>query len=601
VIGFTAPWALLGLVAAGIPLLLHLFARREPPTVVFPATRYLAETARAHHRRLTLQHWLLLVVRTLLIAALAFAAAGPTMPSGGVASHAPAALAIILDNSPSSGATVEGTPMLEDLRRAARDVLAAAHADDALWLMTADGIPRKGTPRELLDLVDRISPAPFRLDLGAAITGARETLSGQALPGTVVVLSDLQATALSAAAPPSRPAALVVVRPGRDPVVNSAITGLGPGRQPWGPEGGRVSVAVSGDPARGAALSVRFGTRLPRQQVVHGGTSVSVSSGALPAGWWIVRAELEPDELRVDDLRQGAVRVAPAARAACRSEDRFLAVACDVLFANGRLVRGNDVTIGWLGSGASIVQPPEDRSALGALNRAFAARGIPWSYGDPVPGAGSTDSNTILSRHPVARRHTLEGPPASARREVLVTVGGAPWLVRSGNVLLLGSRLDPGWTELPVSAEFVPFIDFLANRAVPGDLAFLETAPGEAITMPAAATALIRDGVSRPVQGTDRFRPTELGVFFILSNRDTIGVLAVNPDPRESALARARDAAVRQLWTGARVVSTREAREASYAAGGRADLRGWMLGLAALLALADASLAGWGRKRRRNP
>ena len=81
-IGFAAPWALLGLVAAGIPVLLHLFAKREPPTVLFPATRYLAETARAHHRRLTLQHWLLLLIRTLLIMALVFAAAGPSWPNG---------------------------------------------------------------------------------------------------------------------------------------------------------------------------------------------------------------------------------------------------------------------------------------------------------------------------------------------------------------------------------------------------------------------------------------------------------------------------------------------------------------------------------------
>ena len=46
-IGFTAPWVLLGLLAAGIPVLLHLFARREPPTVMFPATRYLAERMHA--------------------------------------------------------------------------------------------------------------------------------------------------------------------------------------------------------------------------------------------------------------------------------------------------------------------------------------------------------------------------------------------------------------------------------------------------------------------------------------------------------------------------------------------------------------------------
>ncbi len=596
-IGFAAPWALLGLAAAAIPLLLHLFARREPPTVVFPATRYLAETARAHHRRLTLQHWLLLLVRTLLIAALAFAAAGPTIPSGGVASHAPRALVLILDNSPSSGATIQGTAVLDDLRRAVRGILEAAHPDDALWLMTADGIPRRGAARELQQSVDRASVSPYRLDLGAAITSARETLESQKLPSSVVLVSDLQASAVSAASlPPAIP--LVVIRPETGPVPNLGVAELAPGRQPWGPEGGKVSIAISGDPERRAALSVRFGNRAPRQQLVQGGSRVSVASGALAPGWWLVQSELESDELRADDIRVGAVRVMPPARAACRAEDRFLAVACDVLIANGRLVRGNDVSIGWLGPAASIVQPPEDRAGQGALNRALGARGVPWSYGDPVPGAAMTDSSAVLGRHPVDRRLALSGPPAGSRRDVLLTVNGSPWLVRSGNVLLLGSRLDPAWTELPLSADFVPFLDFLANRAVRGELSMLEAAPGDAVTLPASATTLARGSESRPVQGIDLYRPTEPGLFYLVGGRDTIGALAVNPDPRESMLIRSNDAAVRRLWPGARIVGPDRGREAAFQSGGRADLRGWMLGLALALALADAGLASRGRKGR---
>ena len=83
-IGFLHPWALVGLAAAAIPVLLHLLARREPPTVVFPAVRYLITTTREHQRRLKLQHLLLLLLRTLLIVALVLAAAGPTLPLSGV-------------------------------------------------------------------------------------------------------------------------------------------------------------------------------------------------------------------------------------------------------------------------------------------------------------------------------------------------------------------------------------------------------------------------------------------------------------------------------------------------------------------------------------
>ena len=122
--------------------------------------------------------------------------------------------------------------------------------------------------------------------------------------------------------------------------------------------------------------------------------------------------------------------------------------------------------------------------------------------------------------------------------------------------------------------------------------------PGQVITLPARATALSRGRDSRPVQGSDLFRPTEPGLSFLLSGTDTIGALAVNLDPRESELARASDGSIRQLWPEVRLATIGRAREVTYAAGGRADLRGWVLGLAALLAIADASFAGWGRKSR---
>ncbi len=143
-IGFLHPWVLAGLAAAAIPVLLHLLARREPPTVIFPAVRYLITTTREHQRRLKLHNLLLLLARTLLIVLLVLAAAGPTMPLRGVPGHAPSALVLILDNSPSSSVVVAGSARLGQLRAAARDVLRRATPDDALWLITADGVPRRG-------------------------------------------------------------------------------------------------------------------------------------------------------------------------------------------------------------------------------------------------------------------------------------------------------------------------------------------------------------------------------------------------------------------------------------------------------------------------
>ena len=598
-IGFTAPWVLLGLLAAGIPVLLHLFARREPPTVMFPATRYLAETARAHHRRLTLQHWLLLLIRTLLIAALVLAAAGPTLPGGPAAAHAPSAVTLVLDNSLSSATTVAGTPVVERLKEAVLAVLDAARTGDALWLLTADGPPRRGSAVDLSAIVKRTTALPARLDLGAAIGIAREAMAAERLPASVVVVSDLQASALAQA---SGSGAVVALRPEEDPVANLGLAALLTGRQPWGPEGGSVAVHAGGTAGKRGAVSLRVGTRPPRRQLASGNEAILLGSGALTAGWWPVRAELEPDELRLDDVRETAIRVADASRAAWRSEERFLATAAEVLLSNGRLIRGGDLSLGNLGQGASIVQPPADPAEHGALNRALAARGAGWRFGELVPGSTVTDSGPVLGRHAVSRRYGLVPAGSAAAgaappRGVLATAGGLPWVVRSDNLILLGSRLEPEWTALPLSAEFVPFVDFLANRAIRGELAILDTPPGDPIALPDAATAVVRDGQVRTVEGGGSFRSRETGLHFILAGRDTIGAVAVNPDPRESALTRSSDGEIRRLWPGARIAPLDRAASMAFAAGGLADLRGLFLVLAAALALADAALAGLGARR----
>ncbi|HEU4569860.1 MAG TPA: BatA and WFA domain-containing protein, partial [Gemmatimonadales bacterium] len=244
-IAFLHPWLLLGLAAGAVPILLHRRRWREPPTVPFPAVRYLQDATREFQQRLRWRDRLLLLLRLLLLAALVFAAAGPSLPLRGAGPHAPAALALVLDNSLSSGAVAGGTPRLDALRRAATGVLAGATPGDALWLVTADGIPRRGTPGELRAIVDTLAPSPRRLDLGAAVQAAAQaTAAGEGRPRGVVVLSDLQATALS---PAALAVPVLVAAPGDAVVRNAGLDPLETGVQPWGVAGGRVTVRVTGD------------------------------------------------------------------------------------------------------------------------------------------------------------------------------------------------------------------------------------------------------------------------------------------------------------------------------------------------------------------
>jgi len=77
-VSFIHPLALLGLVAAAIPALLHLLQRRVPPELDFPAVRYLSAAERESARRLRLRHLLLLMLRTALIVVIVVAAARPS-------------------------------------------------------------------------------------------------------------------------------------------------------------------------------------------------------------------------------------------------------------------------------------------------------------------------------------------------------------------------------------------------------------------------------------------------------------------------------------------------------------------------------------------
>jgi hypothetical protein len=588
VIAFLHPWFLLGLAAAAVPVLLHLRQHREPPTVTFPAVRYLLDATRQHEKRLRLRHLLLLLLRTLLIVALVLAAAGPSAPVRGVDTHPPTALLIILDNSLSSGAVAGGTPRIELLRRTVREALAEATPSDALWLLTADGIPRRGSPEELRAIVDTLAPTGARLDLGAALGVAQEVVRGDHRPGGVLLVTDLQGSAVT----PAELEVPVLVVAATDPAVtNVGLEAIELGPQPWGIDGARVVVRVAGDSSARVPVQLRLGDRPPRQALVAAGAPATVVLPAARPGWHELSAELDADELRADDRRVAGVRVAPVAAVRWSGAGRFVDAALATLRDNGRVREGNEVVVGELGGGASVIVPPTEPARLGALNRALEQRGIPWRYGALVEAPAVTDSGVWLGRHEVARRYGLV-PAGSGRTGVLATVGGAPWLVRSGSVVLLGSRLEPEWTALPYSAAFLPFVDALVNRIARREVVVADAAVGAPALLPDAVTEVRQGARSWSVEGGAGFRAPAAGVYWLLEGRDTVGALSAAGDPRESVLAAASPAVAEALW-GARVVGIGGG-GAAFALAARADLRGVLLWLVLCAGLAELAVAAWG-------
>ncbi len=573
--------------AVGLPLLLHLARRHEPPELDFPAVRYLADATRDHRQRVELRHLLLLAVRTLLMLALVLAAAGLQLTRGGVGGHAPSALVLVVDNSASSGVIVDGAPLLATLVRAADAVLARATTADLLWLATADGPAIPGTPAQLRRRLALLRPTATRLDLGASVRAARELVGRAGRPGEVVVVSDLQLSAVTAA---TGDVPLLLLRPDAPPPRNRLIAVLSAGAQPWGPEGGVVRIAAAGADTAPLLATLAIGTRPPRDLVLVPGVPALTRLAAGATGWTSLRLALPADEFRLDDEREIALRVAPPVGVRWDAADRFIDAALSVLVAEGRATRGPGVTVGDLGPGPSLVVPPEDPALLGALNRRLAARGAAWRYGASLRLEERSDSGALLTApEPVIRRVRLER--AGGVGEVLATVSGEPWLVRSGDLLILGSRLEPGWTALPLGTAFVPLLDALLNRTLRGELLLPEAVAGVPIRLPERVTGVAHTGRREGVEGGAPWSPRSVGVYHLLSDEDTLGAVSVVLDPRESDFARAADGVVRTLWGRTTALGLDEGPSRAFTAGGRRDLRGALLLLALLCACAEVGLA----------
>lgn len=582
---FLHPLALLGLAAAAIPALLHLLQRRMPPEFDFPAVRYLSAAERESARRLKLRHLLLLILRTALIVVIVLAAARPLVPLRGGGAHQPTAAVIILDNSPSSGAIVDGGSVLDRLRVAARASLSRATSVDRLWLMLCDGVLRGGTREALLATVDSTRPGWMRLDLVQAVERAARTVNAQPLVGREVhVFSDLQSTAVATGrADVPNGVRVLALAPGRA-VANRGIAGVSVS------EGAAVielSGAVDRSTPQPVPVTVRIGSggqRGGRGEIAARGlaTTDQATSGARAAvtvslppqsftpGWWVGAASLEPDELRADDSRPFAWRVAPPAHAmSTPGAGSFVAAALGVLLEGKRIRDGRDVIISGgdapIGGSHAVVLPPEDPALVGQANRSLAARGVPWHWAHlATPGPLRSTGLAMLDDVGVTRRYALEAAGSTDQdAEVLATVNGEPWLVRSGDVVVVGSRLDTAWTALPAAPGFVPFLDALVNRIVVGeaDVASAEGAPR---------------------------------VEFRTRGTDTIGATVYGPDARESDLTPATPAVATTALGGAdraEVLSADRLGVERFAGRRRADASGILLVLALLLAAAELGVA----------
>ncbi len=318
---FLNPFLLLGLAAAAIPLIIHLFNFRRPRRVQFSSLAFLHELKKSTMQRVRIKQWLLLALRTLAIACLAFSFARPTLEgamAGFIGGNGRTTTALVLDHSPSMTLRDGSGAYLDQAKTIAAQLIADFESGDELIL-----VPQPSTAFTALsyqnasaarDAIGGLEPGQGASTLFQSIQLAANELSKQAnLNRVLYVLSDLQSSTFSDTTRLDIPddIRLVLLPIGTDGRGNLAVSDVSVLSQ----------IIAEGQPARVEARFTNYGTEDVNglvasvfiEDVRVGQTTLDVPSGTSASavffvtprqsGWLSGRVEIEDNQYLYDNAR----------------------------------------------------------------------------------------------------------------------------------------------------------------------------------------------------------------------------------------------------------------------------------------------------------
>lgn len=174
---FLNPLFLLGLFAAAVPLLIHLWSRRQAVTVDFSSIMFLVAAHRQNVRRLQLKQLLILLLRMLIIALIALALARPFLTLGLplAAVRAKTDVVIVLDNSYSMQYEDVDGVWFDKAKSVASDVLRSLRHGDSATLILMSDIPQV-VFRQLTPDIDSVIAAIQTAESSFRSTNAQPSL-----------------------------------------------------------------------------------------------------------------------------------------------------------------------------------------------------------------------------------------------------------------------------------------------------------------------------------------------------------------------------------------------------------------------------------------
>jgi hypothetical protein len=203
---FLNPLVLLGLIAAAIPVILHLLNLRKLKTVDFSTLRFIKELQKTSIRNLKTQQIILLILRTLIVICCVLAFSRPTIKSSlpVIGSHAKTSIIVILDNTLSMDISDAGGNRFAKAKAIAAQISNAMKEGDELAFIPLSSIAsqRKRAFSRNKEYISKeigsCTPNPAQSTINDALRATQGLLDASVnVHKEVYLISDIQQSQLS--------------------------------------------------------------------------------------------------------------------------------------------------------------------------------------------------------------------------------------------------------------------------------------------------------------------------------------------------------------------------------------------------------------------
>ncbi len=203
---FLNPLVLFGLIAAGVPVLIHLLQFKNLRQVQFSSIRFLKQIQQASARRIKLRDYLLLILRGLAVAFLVMAFARPMLKGIGSRTSKTESV-VIIDDSPSTTARNEYGEIFSQLKNTASSIIGSFSKGDNVVVLFTSGLVKSrldnseflsgSNPESLLPVISTASASDARVSYQAAVDAALKRLeSSNFISKDIYLLGDFQRSEL---------------------------------------------------------------------------------------------------------------------------------------------------------------------------------------------------------------------------------------------------------------------------------------------------------------------------------------------------------------------------------------------------------------------